>query len=174
MSIRRDTFHSTRPSARALAMNAYVVTGAGRGIGRTIAQRLSKDGFVVALDRDSDALSWVEHGAISERVAALAGDATDDDLLERAAHLAAERGRLVGWVNNAAVFRDFDLHAASSAKLMALIERNLAPAVADADKRYGPSSRHPTGTKRSRLVSGPTERSSTYLRTKRAGLCPAR
>ena len=35
---------------------AYVVTGAGRGVGRAIAERLAGRGHVIALDRDGVAL----------------------------------------------------------------------------------------------------------------------
>jgi NAD(P)-dependent dehydrogenase (short-subunit alcohol dehydrogenase family) len=33
----------------------YVVTGAGRGVGRAIAERLARRGHVIALDRDPEA-----------------------------------------------------------------------------------------------------------------------
>ena len=37
---------------------SYVVTGAGRGVGRAIAEHLAGEGRVVAVDRDADALAW--------------------------------------------------------------------------------------------------------------------
>jgi len=40
--------------------SSYVVTGAARGVGRAIAERLGRDGHVVLLDRDADALAWAD------------------------------------------------------------------------------------------------------------------
>ena len=56
-------------------MRSYVVTGAAQGIGRAIAERLARDGHVVALDRDADALGWAR---AAESVTAVAGDAADE------------------------------------------------------------------------------------------------
>lgn len=95
-------------------MSAFVVTGGARGVGRAIAGRLARDGRVVVVDLDGPA--------------DVVGDASDDAVLARAVELAGPD--LAGWVNNAAVFRDAALHAVPSAELLALIEANLAPAVA--------------------------------------------
>jgi NAD(P)-dependent dehydrogenase (short-subunit alcohol dehydrogenase family) len=71
----------------------YVVTGAGRGIGRAVVERLLADGHtVVAIEKDPEA---------STNAITVTGDATDEEVTERAATLAAP---LTGWVNNAAVF----------------------------------------------------------------------
>jgi NAD(P)-dependent dehydrogenase (short-subunit alcohol dehydrogenase family) len=52
---------------------SYVVTGAGRGVGRAIAARLSERGRVIALDRDAAALRWRGWaGATSNASAAVA------------------------------------------------------------------------------------------------------
>jgi NAD(P)-dependent dehydrogenase (short-subunit alcohol dehydrogenase family) len=37
---------------------SFVVTGGAQGVGRAIAERLARDGHVVVLDRDEDALAW--------------------------------------------------------------------------------------------------------------------
>jgi NAD(P)-dependent dehydrogenase (short-subunit alcohol dehydrogenase family) len=106
-------------------MDCYVVTGGGRGIGRAIVERLRTDGSgVVVVEFDPQALNWA-----SGRVFPLVGDAADVEVAARAARLAASHGTLRGWVNNAAVFRDAWLHEAGGREVMALIERNLAPAV---------------------------------------------
>jgi NAD(P)-dependent dehydrogenase (short-subunit alcohol dehydrogenase family) len=108
-------------------MVSYVVTGAGRGVGRAIAERLAAGGHVVALDRDAAALGWT---AGNERVDAIAGDAGDEAVADRAADAAEAVAPLAGWVNNAAIFRDAALHATPSADVLALISANLGLAVA--------------------------------------------
>ena len=85
------------------------MTGAARGVGRAIAEQLAADYRVITLD--------LEDGA----------DAGDEDTCERAAR---EAGDLAGWVNNAALFRDADLHTAGVDELMDLIAANLRLAVA--------------------------------------------
>lgn len=101
---------------------SYVVTGAARGIGRAISERLSDAGHVVAVDRDQDALAWAcEH----PRVTGVAGDAGSEAVAARAADVAEYNGTLVGWVNNAAVFRDASVHEVSPGALLELIALNL-------------------------------------------------
>lgn len=67
---------------------AYVVTGAGRGVGRAIAERLAGRGHVIALDRDAVALRWT---ADRPTVDGLAGDATDEQILTTAVERASVR-----------------------------------------------------------------------------------
>lgn len=116
---------------------SYVVTGAGRGVGRAVVERLlaeaDPDGGVrrvVAIDLDPAALAWTRDHPAGSRVAALAGDASDEVLASHAADLAAGAGTLAGWVNNAALFRDASLHVSSTAEVLGLITANLAPALA--------------------------------------------
>ena len=106
---------------------SFVVTGSARGVGRAIAQRLSRRGFVVAVDRDRDALGWTRD---QENVLGLTGDVTNEHDLAHAVGRAAAAGPLEGWVNNAAVFRDAAVHDTSVHDLMVLISANLAMAVA--------------------------------------------
>jgi len=109
---------------------SHVVTGGGRGIGRAIAERLLADGdAVVVLDRDEAAAGWAAAHPAGRRVIPLAGDAADEAVCLRAACLAEDAGRLAGWVNNAAVFRDAWLDAIPAAETTALITANLALAV---------------------------------------------
>jgi len=105
----------TRPS--------FVVTGGTQGIGRAIAERLTDDGQVVILDVTHQ-LDW-HH----ERVMLVTGDARDPETAQRAAATAEATGPLLGWVNNAAIFRDAGLGDVSAAEILDLITANLALAL---------------------------------------------
>lgn len=107
--------------------NSYVVTGAARGVGRAIAERLTREGHVVAVDRDVEVLAWTERRADIDGVA---GDGIDEATLSEAVDRAARAGTLSGWVNNAAVFRDAAIHDTPVADVLELIAANLGLAVA--------------------------------------------
>jgi NAD(P)-dependent dehydrogenase (short-subunit alcohol dehydrogenase family) len=106
---------------------SYVVTGAARGVGRAIAERLTRDGYVVALDRDADALAWTRE---RDDIEGVAGDGMDEAVLAAAVDRAGRSGTLAGWVNNAAVFRDAAVHDTPAAEVLELITANLGLAVA--------------------------------------------
>lgn len=106
---------------------SYVVTGAGRGVGRAIAERLAERGHVVALDRDVEALGWATSRPGLE---GLAGDAADEQVLRSAVEHARAAGTLIGWVNNAAVFQDAAVHDTPAGEIVELIAANIALAVA--------------------------------------------
>ncbi|MGH2451452.1 MAG: SDR family NAD(P)-dependent oxidoreductase [Candidatus Limnocylindria bacterium] len=109
---------------------SYVVTGGGRGIGRALVERLLGDAdSVVAVELDPAALAWTDVHPAGSRVLAVVGDAADETVAEEAADLAQAAGTLVGWVNNAAVFRDASVHSAPTRAVLALISLNLEPAV---------------------------------------------
>jgi NAD(P)-dependent dehydrogenase (short-subunit alcohol dehydrogenase family) len=109
---------------------SYVVTGGGRGIGRALVERLLGDtDSVVAIELDPSALDWVEGHPAGSRVISVVGDAADEAVAEEAADLAQEAGALVGWVNNAAVFRDASLHSAPTREVLEIIGLNLNPTV---------------------------------------------
>jgi NAD(P)-dependent dehydrogenase (short-subunit alcohol dehydrogenase family) len=105
----------TRPS--------FVVTGGAQGGGRAIAERLTGGGRVVVLDVTGQ-LDW-QH----ERVMLVTGDARDPETAQRAAAAAEATGPLLGWVNNAAIFRDAGFGDASAAQILDLITANLSLAL---------------------------------------------
>lgn len=107
--------------------HSFVVTGAGRGVGRAIAERLAERGYVIAVDRDAEALDWTMDRT---GVEGLPGDAADEQTLQSAVAHARAAGTLTGWVNNAAVFHDAAVHDTSAAEIVELITANLALAVA--------------------------------------------
>jgi NAD(P)-dependent dehydrogenase (short-subunit alcohol dehydrogenase family) len=80
-----------------------VVTGAGRGFGRAIAQRLADRGYIVlATDIDAEAAAATAQaiGGFSMQV-----DVRDPEAHRAAARAAAEHGPVEVWVNNAGVMR---------------------------------------------------------------------
>lgn len=110
---------------------SYVVTGGGRGIGRALVERLIDDAnnFVVAIDLDPAALSWVDDHPAGQRVVSVSGDASDEAVAEHAADLAETNGALSGWINNAAVFRDASVHSDGARAVLDTIALNLDPVV---------------------------------------------
>lgn len=81
---------------------SYVVTGAGRGIGRAITERLLHDGgHVVGVDVDAEALRWLVEPA-QQHAQMVVGSASDVAVAELAAQRAEDAAPLLGWVNNAA------------------------------------------------------------------------
>jgi NAD(P)-dependent dehydrogenase (short-subunit alcohol dehydrogenase family) len=110
---------------------SYVVTGGGRGVGRSIATRLLEEGAaVIVIEKDPAATAWTNDHAAGLRIVAVHGNAAEETVAEHAAELALKAGTFAGWVNNAAVFRDAWLHAGGPAEVMALITANLAPVLA--------------------------------------------
>jgi NAD(P)-dependent dehydrogenase (short-subunit alcohol dehydrogenase family) len=109
---------------------SYVVTGGGRGIGRAVVERLLGEGnTVVAIERDPEALTWMNKHPAGQCVIAVVGDAADEHVVEHAADLVQDAGSFTGWVNNAAVFRDASLDSASAHTILELITMNLFPVI---------------------------------------------
>jgi NAD(P)-dependent dehydrogenase (short-subunit alcohol dehydrogenase family) len=110
--------------------DTYVVTGGGQGIGRAIVERLSTDRHpVVIIEHDPAAAAWTTQHPASASLYVVAGDAGDELIAARAVAQAQAMGRLMGWVNNAAIFRDASLHKAPVQEVIHLIGHNLHPAL---------------------------------------------
>ena len=101
-----------------------VVTGAGRGIGRAVAELLVKDGYaVVVTDVDGEVArrTAAEIGAVE----GLAQDVRDEQSHAVASAAAATHGRLAVWVNNAGVGDDGTLAQLSSESVRRLVDTGL-------------------------------------------------
>jgi NAD(P)-dependent dehydrogenase (short-subunit alcohol dehydrogenase family) len=86
-------------------MKTAVVTGAGRGLGRLIAQGLAEKGFaVLATDIDEEAARQTAE-SIGGNAWSARHDVRDADSHHRLAREANDRGALALWVNNAGVLR---------------------------------------------------------------------
>jgi NAD(P)-dependent dehydrogenase (short-subunit alcohol dehydrogenase family) len=109
---------------------SYVVTGAGRGIGRAVVERLLGDeNTVVGIEADPAALAWAQQHTAGSRIIVVTGDAADEKVAEQAGDQAQSAAPLAGWVNNAAIFRDASVDSTSATDVLALINANLAPAL---------------------------------------------
>jgi 2,3-dihydroxy-2,3-dihydro-p-cumate dehydrogenase len=113
-----------------LRNNVSVVTGAAKGIGLAIAERLAKDGAKLVLaDLDEAGLKEASARLVSQfdvEVASQTGDLCDQNVAERTIKLASERfGRLDILVNNAGggIIRPFAEHTPETLKTT--IDRNL-------------------------------------------------
>lgn len=100
-----------------------VVTGAGRGLGRKIAERLARSGHhVIATD--------IDEGAAHVTAAVVDGtgvkqDVRDPDSHRAVARLAAEHGTLAVWVNNAGVLAVGDAWSMADVDVHRQVEVNL-------------------------------------------------
>jgi NAD(P)-dependent dehydrogenase (short-subunit alcohol dehydrogenase family) len=86
-----------------LADKVAIITGAGKGIGRAIAQRFAAEGaMVVAVERDADALHALAGALAPGRLIAVTGDATSQALIDATVQrVLAAHARIDILVNNA-------------------------------------------------------------------------
>lgn len=100
-----------------------VVTGAGRGLGRKIAERLARTGHhVICTDIDEGAAHVT--AAIVDGTG-LAQDVRDPDSHRSVARVAAAKGTLAVWVNNAGVLAVGDTWELDDATVRRMVEVNL-------------------------------------------------
>jgi glucose 1-dehydrogenase len=102
-----------------------VVTGAGSGIGSAIAKRLLADGWLVVgierLEANADGLERI----LGTKGEAVRGDVSELAVLERAGEAAERMGRLLGWVNNAAIATKGTLHIPDAEEVREVFAVNL-------------------------------------------------
>jgi NAD(P)-dependent dehydrogenase (short-subunit alcohol dehydrogenase family) len=105
------------------SQSSAVVTGAARGIGRAIAERLVARGFAVVVtdvNGESAARTATEIGA----AASLTQDVRDEASHHEVATVATKHGPLAVWVNNAGVGFDGPIAEQSSERVRALVDIN--------------------------------------------------
>lgn len=107
---------------------SVVVTGAGQGLGRAILERLSDDGWAtVGLEIDpgtaADADAWLTTRGRAGTV--FVGDVTEMSSLEAARDAATAHGRLLGWVNNAAIVATDSVHVPDPTAVRRLLQVNV-------------------------------------------------
>jgi short-subunit dehydrogenase len=105
-------------------MPVAVVTGAGRGLGRKIAERLARKYEVLVTDIDA-ATATATAAAIGGGAWALPQDVRDPESHRAIARAATARGELEVWVNNAGVLVVGETWNRSDADVRRMIEVNL-------------------------------------------------
>jgi 3-oxoacyl-[acyl-carrier protein] reductase len=103
-----------------------VITGAGDGLGRALAQRFAADGDqVVLLGRTQATLASVAD-ELGGRAAALVCDVTKpDDVRAAFAEIASRFGHIDVLINNAALYDIFPIDEASDEQIVSLVNTNL-------------------------------------------------
>jgi NAD(P)-dependent dehydrogenase (short-subunit alcohol dehydrogenase family) len=123
---RRTTARSSRRDDLVFgAVESAVVTGAGRGIGREIAQRLVGRGYgVLATDLNLEAARETAE-LLGDRVWPMALDVRDAEAHRAAAAAAVEHGPIRVWVNNAGILRTDKAWSHTDEETRLMVEANL-------------------------------------------------
>ena len=106
-------------------MTVAVVTGAGRGLGRGIAERLARRGHDVLVTDIDEATAQATAAQLGGRAWALAQDVRDPESHRAIARAATARGDLEVWVNNAGVLSVGESWSMRDADVRRMIEVNL-------------------------------------------------
>jgi NAD(P)-dependent dehydrogenase (short-subunit alcohol dehydrogenase family) len=104
-----------------------IVTGAGRGIGRAIAERfVAEDALVVAVERDPDSLGSLQRACPMGTLLPVAGDASAQVVVDESVRLAlATHGRVDILVNNAIAYTEHGVTGTSDADWADTLESGL-------------------------------------------------
>ncbi len=102
-----------------------VVTGAGRGLGRCIAERLAKNNFAVLVTDIDGAAAQATAASLGGNAWAMQQDVRDPESHRAVARAATARGDLIVWVNNAGVLSVGDTWAMSDADVRRMVEVNV-------------------------------------------------
>ena len=109
----------------ATGRRSVVVTGAGLGIGRAVAERLAASAwYVVGIERDTGAAASLEDH-LGDRGAVVIGDVRDSEFFTTAVHAAAAVADLGAWINNAGITRPSNLHDPDPEVIEELLAINL-------------------------------------------------
>jgi len=113
-----------------LCGKAAIVTGAGQGIGRAVAQQVLRlGGNVVAVDLNEATLAGLAGASPAARLMTITGDVADPDFATATIERAADRfGALHGLVNNAGIVRAAMIDKMSVATWRQVIDVNLTGA----------------------------------------------
>jgi NAD(P)-dependent dehydrogenase (short-subunit alcohol dehydrogenase family) len=106
-------------------MTVAVVTGAGRGLGRSIAERLARKGFEVLVTDIDGAAATATAEAVGHGAWGLAQDVRDPESHRAIARAATARGDLAVWVNNAGVLTVGETWALPDTDVRRMIEVDL-------------------------------------------------
>jgi NAD(P)-dependent dehydrogenase (short-subunit alcohol dehydrogenase family) len=102
-----------------------VVTGAGRGLGRKIAERLARRGMHVVVTDIDEVAAHATAALVGPRSTGLAQDVRDPDRHRAVAREARQHGELRLWINNAGILAVGDSWTIDDATVRRMVEVNL-------------------------------------------------